>query len=281
MFNRITILGIGLLGASFAMALKKNNLCSSITGYGRNRENLLRAKERGIIDSFDGDPASACRDADLVMLATPAGSFVDLITLVAPVLKRGAVLSDVGSVKGALVRDIEKILPQHVHYIGGHPIAGSDRSGIDSADAGLFRNAKCIITPTDSSDPDALEQIKRLWKTLGADILLLTPEEHDRIYASVSHLPHLIAYALVNTVADMDRSYLGFSGKGFLDSTRIASSSEELWRDICLLNRDNLAEAIAVFQQNLHKLDQYLKTGNAESLKNEFRKARTLREAIG
>lgn len=281
MFNRVTILGVGLLGASFAMALKKNNLCDSITGCGRNRENLQRAKERGIIDSLEEDPAAACRDADLIMLSAPVGVFPGLTGLISPVLKNGAVLTDVGSVKGKLVREIENIIPRHVHYIGGHPIAGSDRSGIDSANAGLFINAKCIITPTENSDPDALEQITRLWKTLGSDVLTLSPEEHDRIYASVSHLPHLIAYALVNTVADLDRSYLDFSGKGFLDATRIASSSEELWKDICLLNRDNLAEAIDVFQQNLEKLDQYLKTGNSDSLKNEFLRARTLRETIG
>ncbi|MBS1126753.1 MAG: prephenate dehydrogenase [Nitrospirae bacterium] len=281
MFNRIAILGVGLLGASFALALKKNGLCGSITGYGRNRENLLKAKERNIIDSFEQDPAAASRDADLIMLSTPVGSFLDLTKLIAPALKKGAVLTDVGSVKGRLVREIEKIIPEHANYIGGHPIAGSDRSGIDAANPGLFRNAKCIITPTEHSNADALEKIEGLWKALGSDILILNPEEHDRIYASVSHLPHLVAYAMVNTVADMDRSYLDFSGKGFMDATRIASSSEELWNDICLLNRDNLVEVIAVFQKNLDMLTRYLKDGDADSLKHAFRKARTLRETLG
>jgi len=281
MFNRIAILGVGLLGASFALALKKNGLCGSITGYGRNRENLLKAKERNIIDSFEQDPAAASRDADLIMLSTPVGSFLYLTKLIAPALKKGAVLTDVGSVKGRLVREIERIIPEHVHYIGGHPIAGSDRSGIDAANPGLFRNAKCIITPTEHSNADALEKIEGLWKALGSDILILNPEEHDRIYASVSHLPHLVAYAMVNTVADMDRSYLDFSGKGFMDATRIASSSEELWNDICLLNRDNLVEVIAVFQKNLDMLTRYLRAGDADSLKHAFRKARTLRETLG
>jgi len=281
MFNRIAILGVGLLGASFALALKKNGLCGSITGYGRNRENLLKAKERNIIDSFEQDPAAASRDADLIMLSTPVGSFLDLTKLIAPALKKGAVLTDVGSVKGRLVREIERIIPEHVNYIGGHPIAGSDRSGIDAANPGLFRNAKCIITPTEHSNADALEKIEGLWKALGSDILILNPEEHDRIYASVSHLPHLVAYAMVNTVADMDRSYLDFSGKGFMDATRIASSSEELWNDICLLNRDNLVEVIAVFQKNLDMLTRYLRAGDADSLKHAFRKARTLRETLG
>ena len=281
MFNRITILGVGLLGASFALALKKNGLCSTITGYGRNRENLQRAKERNIIDSFEQDPASACRDSDLIMLSAPVGSFPGLAKAIAPALKKGAVLTDVGSVKGKLVREIEKMMPKDVHYIGGHPIAGSDRSGIDSANAELFRNARCVITPTENSDPSALDKIQNLWKALGSEVIILNPEEHDRIYASVSHLPHLIAYAMVNTVAEMDRSYLDFSGKGFMDSTRIACSSEELWNDICLFNRDNLIEVLAVFQKNLDMLDQYLKAGDSDSLKAEFRKARILRENIG
>jgi prephenate dehydrogenase len=281
MFNRITILGVGLLGASFALAMKKNGLCSTITGYGRNRGNLQRAKERNIIDSFEEDPAAACRDSDLIMLSAPVGSFLGLAKTIGPALKKGAVLTDVGSVKGSLVREIEKMMTRDVHYIGGHPIAGSDRSGIDSANAELFKNARCVITPTENSDPSALDKIQNLWMALGSEIVILNPEEHDRIYASVSHLPHLIAYAMVNTVAEMDRAYLDFSGKGFMDSTRIACSSEELWNDIFLLNRDNLLEVLAVFQKNLDMLDQYLKAGDADSLKAEFRKARTLRENIG
>jgi len=281
MFNRITILGVGLLGASFALAMKKNGLCSTITGYGRNRRNLQMAKERNIIDSFEQDPVAACRDSDLIMLSAPVGTFSGLAKAIGPALKKGAILTDVGSVKGNLVREIEKLMPKDVHYIGGHPIAGSDRSGIDAANAELFRNSRCVITPTENSDPVALDRIQNLWKALGSEITILNPEEHDRIYASVSHLPHLIAYAMVNTVAEMDSSYLDFSGKGFIDTTRIACSSEELWSDICLLNRDNLVEALAVFQKNLDRLDQYLKAGDSDSLKAEFRKARTLRENIG
>ncbi len=281
MFDRITILGVGLLGASFALALKKNGLCRTITGYGRNMENLQRAKERNIIDSFEQDPVAACRDSDLIMLSAPVGTFAGLVKAIVPALKKGSLLTDVGSVKGILVRELEKMMPKDVHYIGGHPIAGSDRSGIDSANAELFRNARCVITPTENSDPSALDKIQNLWKALGSEIIILNPEEHDRVYASVSHLPHLIAYAMVNTVAEMDRSYLDFSGKGFMDSTRIACSSEELWNDICLLNRDNIVEVLAVFQKNLDTLDQYLKAGDSDLLKAEFRKARILRENIG
>jgi prephenate dehydrogenase len=281
MFKKVTIFGIGLLGASFASALKKYSPGSFITGSGRSLENLQRAKDKNIIDSFDTDTVSACRDSDLVMLATPVGSFIDLAKAISPVLKKGAVLTDVGSVKGRLVRDIEKLMPEGVHYIGGHPIAGSDRSGLDAAHPGLFMGSKCIITPTENSSPAALEKIKALWAALGSRILILTPEEHDRIYASVSHLPHIVAYALVNTVSDIDISYMGFGGKGFIDATRIACSSEELWTDICLLNRENLVEALGIFRMNLDKLARCLESGDADSLKKEFRRARTVRENLG
>jgi prephenate dehydrogenase len=281
MFRKATIFGIGLLGASFATALKKYSPGIFITGSGRSLENLQRALEKNIIDSFDTDPVSACRDSDLLMLATPVGSFLDLTKAIAPVLKKGAVLTDVGSVKGRLVREIEKLMPEGVHYIGSHPIAGSDRSGLDAANPDLFQGSKCIITPTENSSTAALEKIKSLWSGLGSRILILTPEEHDRIYASVSHLPHLVAYALVNTVSDMDASYISFSGKGFIDATRIACSSEELWNDICLLNRENLVEALGLFRMNLDRLARCLESGDADSLKSEFRKARTLRENLG
>lgn len=280
-FNKATILGVGLIGASFALAMKKNRLCNNIIGFGRNKENLIKAKDRGIIDSFESDPAAACKDSDLIMLSTPVGTFLDLGKKSIPSLKKGAIVTDVGSVKGNLVYEMEKIMPEDVHYIGGHPIAGSDRSGVDSSSAELFTNAKCIITPTENSNADALKTIIDLWKSLGSKVITMGPEKHDRIYAAVSHLPHIISYAIVNTVAEIDSSYLEFCGQGFKDTTRIASSSPELWRDICLLNRDNLIEMIAIFQKNLDTLSQYLMASDSDSVEREFKKARTLREGIG
>jgi prephenate dehydrogenase len=281
MFKKVTIFGIGLLGGSLATALKKFVPETYIIGCGRSLENLQRAKEMNVIDAFETNAASACRDSDLVILAVPVGSFLNLAKAISPALKKGAVLTDVGSVKGKLVREIEKLMPEEVYYIGSHPIAGSDRSGLDAASPDLFRNAKCIVTPTEKSSPAALGKIQAFWRILGAEIITLTPEKHDRIYASVSHLPHLVAYALVNAVADIDVTYLGFSGKGFSDSTRIAGSSEELWNDICFLNRENLAEALSVFRKNLDKIARCLDSGDAESLKGEIRKARTLRKSLG
>jgi prephenate dehydrogenase len=280
-FEKVTILGVGLIGASFALALKKHRLCSEIAGYGRSEQNLRKAKDKKIIDSFEIDPAKACDGADLVVFATPVGSFTDVATTVGGTLKKNAIVTDVGSVKGKLVRDMEKLMPGDVFFVGGHPIAGSDRSGIDTAAAEIFEGAKCIITPTQNTDKGALEKVTALWKTFGSVIRLLDPDEHDRIYAAVSHLPHLIAYEIVNTVSDMNESYLAFSGQGFMDTTRIASSQPELWRDICILNKDNLLESIEIFRNNLERVSQYLRAYDSESLERDFKRARTLREGIG
>ena len=281
MFRRIAVLGVGLIGGSFALAMKKNGLCKEITGFGRSERNLAKAKERGIIDSFTREPGAACSGAELIFFSTPVGSFVELAHRSAPSMAKGAIVTDAGSVKGGLVYEMEKAIPEGVHYIGAHPIAGSDRSGIDSSDAGLFAGAKCIITPTEDSDARAQETVTEVWKSLGAQVVAMKPDRHDNIYAFVSHLPHLISYALVNTVSGKDGSYFEFSGQGFKDVTRIASSSPELWRDICLLNRENLLETISFFQKNLDSLSRYLRANDAASLEREFTKARTLREGLG
>jgi prephenate dehydrogenase len=280
-FNKVAILGVGLIGASFALALRKKGLCGYIAGFGRSEENLIEARKRGIIDSFERNAAEVCRDADLIVLATPVGTFQDLIRQSSASFKTGAVVTDTGSVKGDLVYEMEKLMPGGVRYIGSHPIAGSDRSGIDYSRAGLFENSKCIVTPTRDSDRGAVDKIVDLWRSLGSDVITMDPARHDRIYASVSHLPHVIAYTLVNTAADIDPSCLEFSGQGFRDTTRIAGSSPDLWRDICLMNRNNLVEMIAIFQKNLETLSRYLRDSDSASLEREFRRARTLREGIG
>ncbi len=280
-FNKAAILGVGLIGASFAAALKKYGLCGEIIGYGRREGNLKRAKTKGIIDSFELDPAKACGDADFILFATPVGTFTDIAKKISSSLKRDTIITDVGSVKGKLVRDMEALMPEGVFFVGGHPIAGSERSGIDTAAAEIFRKATCIITPTGNSDESALDKVTAIWETFGSTVKLIDPDEHDRIYAAVSHLPHLIAYEIVNTVAGINSSYLSFSGQGFKDTTRIASSPPEVWRDICLLNRDNLLEYVEIFRNNLDRVSQYLRANDSESLEKDFTEARTLREGIG
>lgn len=280
-FERATILGVGLIGASFALAMKKYAFCNHLIGHGRRLENLEKAKRKGIIDYFELDPIKACASSDFVLFATPVGTFMDIARKICPILKNGVLLTDVGSVKGRLVHDMEVLMPENASFVGSHPITGSNRSGVDTAAAEIFTGAKCILTPTEKTSENALEKIIHIWKTFGSTVKLVNPDEHDRIYAMVSHLPHLAAYALVNAVSDVDSSYLKFGGQGFLDSTRIASSSPELWRDICVLNKDNLLRSVEIFKNNLDKLSQYLRVSDFESLEREFKKARTLREGIG
>lgn len=280
-FPKTAILGVGLLGASFGLALRKAGLCSHIAGYGRSRENLERAKAAGIIDSYASDPASACMDADLILIASPLGSFTDLIRKAAPAIKHGAVVTDVGSVKGSLVQEIEGMMPEGANFIGSHPIAGSDRSGMDHAKAGLFRDALCILTPTMNSDPNALKTVNDIWSSLGSKVLNMDPFEHDRIYAAVSHLPHLVAYAMVNTVSDIDSSYFSYCGQGFKDMTRIAASSPDIWTDIAIMNRENLISMLSGFRANIDRIELSLRNSDAEALKQQLIKASRTREEIG
>lgn len=280
-FHKVTILGVGLLGASFALALRQYGLCNTVVGYGRTQANLMRAQEKTIIDSFNLDPAKACDDSDLIVFATPVGTFFDIAKQISHVVKRDAIVTDVGSVKGKLVRGMEGLMPPQVFFVGAHPIAGGDRSGIETASARIFTKAQCIITPTQKTDKNALEKIIAMWRTFGCLTTLMDPEEHDRIYAAVSHLPHLLAYEIVNTVADINSSYLSFSGQGFKDTTRIAASHFEIWRDICMYNRDNLLAYIELYKKNLDTVSRYLRDDDAESLSRDFQRARTLRESLG
>jgi len=280
-FNKAAILGVGLLGASFSLALKKHGLCGSVCGFGRSRANLEQAKEMGIIDSFAADPAAACGDADLVLLAAPVGSFSELVKRASSSLKNGAVVTDVGSVKGKLVHDLEGSMPSGVHFVGAHPIAGSDRSGIAYADPDLFRDALCIITPSDRTEPAALNAVMDVWRNFGSKVTTMNPDQHDRVYAAVSHLPHIIAYAMVNAVSDIDSSFFSYCGQGFRDMTRIAASSPEIWTDISLLNRENIREMLATFRDNLDRMDAHLKASDAEALKKHFARASEARKRIG
>lgn len=279
-FNKVTILGVGLIGASFALAMKKRGLCNHIAGYGRRENNLRKAMDMKIIDSFEVDASKACADSDLVLFAIPVGCFTETARKINGSFKKGSIVTDVGSVKGKLVRDMEALMPEGVSFVGGHPIAGSDRTGIATAAADLFSGARCILTPTEKTDKAALKKITALWKSLGAAVSAMDAEKHDRIYAAVSHLPHIIASAIVNTVADIDSSYLKFAGQGFKDTTRIAASSPELWRDISLMNRENILEFVKLFKKNLDSLSNCLNKSDSECIEKKFKKARTLREDV-
>lgn len=280
-FNKVTILGVGLIGASFALALKKHGLCSHIAGFGRRESNLIKAREMGIIDSFELDPSEASSGSDLIMFALPLGCFADVAKKVRDSLMKGVIVTDAGSVKGGLVHEMEDIFSDRAVFIGAHPIAGSDRSGIDTADADLFQGHKCIITPTDKSDKTILNIIMKMWGSIGAVAETMSPEEHDKIFATVSHLPHIIAYEIVNTADEIDEAYLRYAGRGFRDVTRIASSSPEIWRDICIANRENLISIIDLFIGRLESVKNYLINSDGDLLEKEFINAKSLRDRIG
>ncbi|MCC6347693.1 MAG: prephenate dehydrogenase/arogenate dehydrogenase family protein, partial [Nitrospirales bacterium] len=280
LFRKTAVLGVGLLGASVALALREHGLCTSIRGYGRNEENLQRAKERGIIDEYRLAAPEACADADLVLLATPVGVFRSLAEEIKGHLKEGALVTDVGSVKGRLVSELEELFSGRARYVGSHPIAGSDASGIDEARADLFRAARCIVTPTERSDPSAQESIVALWEALGARVEIMDACRHDAVYAAVSHLPHLVAYALVNTVGAVDGEYVEYAGQGFRDTTRIAMSSPELWRDVALHNRENLLRLLDLFGETLHDMRRCLEDNDASGIESAFSRAQSLRKKI-
>ena len=268
-FNKATIIGVGLVGGSLGKVLKTKGLAGQIVGAGRSRETLDLALKLGVIDRMDQVLLRSVEDADLVVLASPVGAFEHILAVIGSGLKQGAILTDVGSVKGALVKRIEAMLPAGVHYVPGHPIAGKEKHGVAEATETLFRGAKCILTPTAKTDPQALEAVKALWSAAGANVVLMDADAHDHIFAAVSHLPHAAAFAMVNTVAEFNagpENYMSFSGAGFRDFTRIAASSPEMWRDVCLLNGENIIEMIERYQSALNSIKKAIESQDADRL---------------
>ena len=279
-FNKISIIGIGLIGSSFALALKKQGFKGRITGIGRNEKTLLQAKEKGIIDACSTVPAEGIKDADLIMLAAPPGSFEQIIRSIKDNIKAGAIVTDVGSVKAEIIKKIGPLMPEGVSFVGGHPIAGKESSGMDTAEPGLFRNAVCVITPAENTDRDAMEKVLNLWKTVGAVTVTMDPEEHDLVFAAVSHLPHVAAYAMINAILDIDQKILHNGGKGLKDMTRIALSPPELWRDICTCNRKNLLMSLKSFTSSISKITDLIERSDWAGLEKEFIRAKEARQGI-
>ena len=282
-FNKVTIIGVGLIGGSLAKVMKAQKLCGEIHGAGRSRETLEQAIKLGVVDHIGRGSAHAVEHADLVVLATPVGTFESIVREIAPHLMKGAILTDVGSVKGGLVRTIEGLLPPGAHYVPGHPIAGREKHGVGAASEELFRGTKCILTPTAKTDAKALEAVTALWTAAGMNVVIMEPEQHDHIFAAVSHLPHAAAYAMVSTVAEFSAgadNYTTFSGAGFRDFTRIAASSPEMWRDICLLNGKNIVEMIEQYQFALNRIKKAVKHNDGQSLEVLFRSASDVRRGM-
>lgn len=283
-FEQITVIGVGLLGASLAMACKEHALARRIVGFGRNRDNLEKARKLKIVDDYSTDLSKAVKGADLIVLCSPVGSFKQLAEGMAPSLKAGTIVTDVGSVKGPMVRELEKIIPSSVSFVGGHPIAGGEKSGIGAADKDLFSGAKCIITPTPNTDKAAQARVVSLWEKLGMNVCTMDADEHDYIFGAVSHLPHVIAYALMNTVAEIKTAnhdqIAFFGGSGLKDVTRIAASDPVMWRDICVANKSSILGCLALYQETLGKIKASIEQGDGKSLEQMFSAANKHRLAI-
>jgi prephenate dehydrogenase len=277
LFEKAAILGVGLIGGALGMVMKKKRVVKEVIGVGKDPSQLELAIDREAIDRYEKDPRKAVEDADLVILATPVMSFEPLTALILPHLKQDAVVTDVGSVKAGIVDRLDRIVEKRARFVGGHPIAGSERSGVEAATAELFKGSLCVITPTPHTHLDAIEAVKSLWEEAGCRVILMEAATHDRILAAVSHLPHLTAYALVNAVLEAqvkNHDPLQFAGGGFRDFTRIAASSPEMWRDICLSNRDQILSMMEAYENVWGRLKQLIEKGDGPGLKREFERAR-------
>ena len=284
-FKQVTIIGVGLIGGSLGMLLKRDGLADSVVGVGRRIENLKTAVELGAIDRYVLDAKDGVRDADLVILATPVDTYERHLKDWGSSLRAGTIVSDVGSVKGALVEQAEKVLPNTVRFVGAHPIAGKEKTGVAAGSITLFKGARCILTPTQRTDPQALQNIRALWEAAGSIVLTMDPMLHDKVLGAVSHLPHVAAFALINALTEVQQGtpeldLLAYSGGGLRDTTRIAASSPEMWRDIFLWNRDNLVAQIEVYEGRLRELKRLIQSGDGPAIERELDRAKRVREQL-
>jgi len=281
-FKKAALLGTGLIGGSIGIALREKQLVEKIVGWDRDSEAREQAVKRGAVDEKADVALDAVQGADLVVLAVPVLSTVELLKEILPAVEAGALITDVGSTKSRIMETVEPILPDSVYFIGGHPMAGSEESGIKGADPALLENAIYVLTPGYNTPSEMIGKLTGMLEEAGAQPLLLEPETHDRVVASVSHLPHLAASALVQSVAgsgDMELVRTMAAG-GFRDSTRIALANPEVWRDICISNREALRSALDTFKRSIEFLDQYLSESNAEAIEEYLREARDYRSSI-
>jgi cyclohexadieny/prephenate dehydrogenase len=284
LFTKVALLGVGLIGASMAHAIRRGSLAAHIAGHTRSPVTRKRASEIGFCHSMHEDPLEAARDADLVVLCTPVGVFGDVARTIAPALKPGAILTDVGSVKTAVVRDVGPHVPDGVHFIPGHPIAGTEHSGPDAGFAELFDGRWCVLTPLPGADEAAVERLKTFWKGCGSRVEVMDPKHHDLVLAITSHVPHLIAYNIVGTASDLEQvtqsEVIKFSAGGFRDFTRIAASDPTMWRDVFLNNREAVLEILGRFSEDLSRLQRAIRWGESDMLFDLFTRTRAVRRSI-
>ena len=281
--NRLTIIGVGLIGGSFALALRRAGVVGSIVGVDTDRDNLARARELGIVDEIADDAVSGVAGADVVFISVPVCAIESVVRSVSAALPAGCIVTDGGSVKAAVVKTCDALMPPACRFVGGHPIAGTEHSGAAAAFPGLFTEKRCVLTPGLSADQAAMETVARLWTAAGADVCTMEPEHHDRIFAEISHLPHAVAYALVHAVGTADvegENVLSYSAGGFRDFTRIASSDPVMWRDISLMNREALLASIDGFSASLAELRRRIDNSDKVGLTEFFTTAKQFRDGL-
>jgi cyclohexadieny/prephenate dehydrogenase len=283
-FERIALIGIGLIGSSLARVVRRDGLADHIAVCARTHATLDKAAALGIADSTTTDPRACVDQADLVVLCTPLGAYAAIARAIAPGLRPGAIVTDVGSAKECVIADVGPHLPERVHFVPGHPIAGTEYSGPEAGFAELFRGRYCLLTPPPGTDPDAVARIVALWRQAGMTVEIMSARHHDRVLAITSHLPHLIAYTIVGTATDLEEQVksevIKFSAGGFRDFTRIAASDPVMWRDVFLSNRDAVLEMLARFTEDLTALQRAIRWGEGEILHDKFTRTREIRRGV-
>jgi cyclohexadieny/prephenate dehydrogenase len=284
LFDRVALIGIGLIGSSLARALRRDSPETHIVACARRPETLATVRRLSIADATTDDPAAAAEGADLVVIATPLSAYDEIGRKIAPALKEGAILSDVGSVKQAVIRDLLPHLPASVHLVPGHPVAGTEHSGPASGFAELFHDRWCILTPLPETAPEAVTAVGRMWEQFGMRVVTMSADHHDKVLAMTSHLPHLIAYTIVGTATNLEESLksevIEFSASGFRDFTRIAASDPVMWRDIFLNNREAVLEIVQRFTEDLTALQRAIRWGEGDTLQELFTRTRAIRRSI-
>ena len=283
-FDRIALIGIGLIGSSIARDVKELGLANHVVISTRSSETLKRAEELELGTEYTASAADAVKDADLVIVSVPVGASEAVAKQIAGSLKPGAIVTDVGSTKASVIAQMAPHMPDGVHFIPGHPLAGTEKSGPDAGFPGLFRDRWCIFTPLPDTDQAALDQLKAFWVALGSRIDEMDPEHHDKVLAIVSHLPHIIAYNIVGTADDLETvtesEVIKYSASGFRDFTRLAASDPTMWRDVCLHNKDAILEMLARFSEDLSALQRAIRWGDGQMLFDLFTRTRGIRRSI-
>ncbi|MBB5574116.1 MULTISPECIES: prephenate/arogenate dehydrogenase family protein [Rhizobium] len=283
-FDRIALIGIGLIGSSIAHDIKRLGLAKEVVVSTRSAETLKRAEELKLGDRYTPSSAEAVRDADLVIVSVPVGASGSVAAEISAHLKPGAIVTDVGSTKASVIAQMQPHMPGNVHFIPGHPIAGTEKSGPDAGFAGLFEGRWCIFTPVPGTDEAAIKRLRRFWESLGSRVDEMDAAHHDKVLAIVSHLPHLIAYNIVGTADDLETvtesEVIKYSASGFRDFTRLAASDPTMWRDVCLHNRDAILEMLARFSEDLAYLQRAIRWGEGDKIFDLFTRTRAIRRSI-